>query len=143
MPRPCKQSIRTSFAVWLARVTEIVALLREDRVTDAYDLAPSIFRFCFPVLARLYNDPAATPPTEADFHDYQLKCRHRKASRPANQPRPPREAPRQREQNIPTAFSSFEECLKLKEKPPGMSDARWRMIQAVRKRPDHYEARGI
>lgn len=137
-----KKSIRADYATWRWRVLEMAALIRDGRAPDAYSLAPSVFRFCFPMLARLYTD-AQAEPTEADFLEYQCYIRRlpekseRRAPRPANGQRT------KSDEKAPTAFAPFKELLKLKEKPPGMTDARWRMIQTFKKNPDRYEARGF
>lgn len=134
-----KKSIRADYATWRVRVLEMAALIRDGRAPDAYSLAPSVFRFCFPMLARLYIDAEAVP-TEADFLDYQCQIRRLPEKRGKGGQHPAGPKPRG-DEKTPTAFAPFKELLKLKEKPPGMSDARWRMIQVFKKNPDRYEAR--
>jgi hypothetical protein len=137
-----KASIKTDFAAWLARVNEMSALIREDRVADAHKLAPSVFLFAFPTLARIFNDPAATP-TEADFRDYQAKCRLAKLNRRKGLTQSGEQKHGGRRDERPHtsyALSPLEDCLKMTEKPPGMSDARWRMIQSYKKNRAHYDA---
>ena len=140
MSRPGK-SIKTDFAAWSSRVEELLRLIRGGKVSDAYGLAPSIFRFCFPMLARLFIDASAVP-TEADFRDYQCRYRQWKASRPQKASRSVGASSGNGATGAPTALSSFKDCLRLKEKPPGMSDARWRMIQAYKANRRRYGSEG-
>ncbi len=135
--------MKNSFTAWRSRVLAIAALIREGKSSEAFNLAPSVFQHCFLMLARLYADPAAEP-TEEDFREYRDKTGTRE--RPKTDARMPcageGAAMRhvRRGGSTPTALSSFRDCLKLKEKPPGMSDARWRMIQSYKRDCARYDS---